>query len=70
MAANAEAVRLRVGNMDLEARKIGRFERLLGPEFYRILVGIVTNPLSIVGVILITLFVVVALAAPVNCAPR
>ncbi len=69
MAANAEAVRLRVGNMDLEARKIGRFERLLGPEFYRILVGVVTNPLSIVGVVLITLFVVVALAAPLIAPP-
>jgi len=69
MAANAEAVRLRVGNMDLEARKIGRFERLLGPEFYRILVGVVTNPLSIVGVILITLFVLIALAAPLIAPP-
>ncbi len=69
MAANAEAVRLRVGNMDLEARKIGKFERILGPEFYRILIGVITNPLSIVGVILITLFVVVALAAPVIAPP-
>jgi peptide/nickel transport system permease protein len=49
---------------DLPQRKVGRLERLLGPEFYRIFKGILTNPLSVLGVSLIGFFVVVALAAP------
>jgi peptide/nickel transport system permease protein len=50
---------------DLPERHIGRLEQLLGPEFYRILRGIITNPLSIAGISLITFFVLVALLAPV-----
>ena len=48
----------------LPERKISWLERLVGPEFYRILKGIVSNPLSIVGTSLIILFIVVALCAP------
>ncbi|MCL4561566.1 MAG: ABC transporter permease [Chloroflexi bacterium] len=54
---------------DLPQRKITRLERLLGPEFYRILRGVITNPLSIIGVTLITIFIVIALAAPVIAPP-
>jgi peptide/nickel transport system permease protein len=46
-------------------RKIGRLERFLGPEFYRIFRGILTNPLSVVGCGLILFFMLVALFAPV-----
>ena len=60
---------LRAQLNDLPDRKIGRLERLLGPEFYRIFRGVITNPLSIAGVTLIVLFVVVALAAPVIAPP-
>ncbi|MEW5869023.1 MAG: ABC transporter permease [Chloroflexota bacterium] len=41
----------------------------MGPEFYRILKGIVTNPLSIVGTSLITFFIVVAIFAPLIAPP-
>ncbi len=49
---------------DLPERKIGWLEKLLGPENYRILKGILTNPLSVFGISLIVFFIVVALAAP------
>jgi peptide/nickel transport system permease protein len=48
---------------DIELRKLSRMERLLGPEFYRILRGIITNPLSIIGTSLILFFVLVAIFA-------
>ena len=54
---------------DLPERKITWLERTIGPEFYRILKGIVTNPLSIVGTSLIALFVLVAILAPVLAPP-
>ena len=49
---------------DIELRKLNRMERLLGPEFYRILRGILTNPLSIMGTSLILFFILVAIFAP------
>ncbi len=45
-------------------RRIGRLEKLLGPELARIIIGIFTNPLSIIGFALILLFVFVAIFAP------
>jgi peptide/nickel transport system permease protein len=54
---------------DLADRKVNRLERLLGPEYYRILRGIFKNPLSIVGISLVTLFFLVALFAPLIAPP-
>ena len=48
----------------LPERKITWLERMIGPEFYRMLRGIVTNPLSIVGTSLILFFFFVAVFAP------
>jgi peptide/nickel transport system permease protein len=53
----------------LPERKIGRLERILGPEMYRILKGIFTNPLSIIGTSIILMFILVALLAPVLAPP-
>jgi peptide/nickel transport system permease protein len=50
-------------------RKIGRVERFLGPEFYRIFRGVFTNPLSIIGISLILFFILVAILAPVIIPP-
>ena len=47
----------------------GRFETLVGPEFYRILRGLVTNPMSVVGLSVIAVFAEVALLAPVLAPP-
>lgn len=69
MAVSVETAKLKGYFEDLPERKIGRLESLLGPEFYRILRGIITNPLSIIGVTLISLFVIVAVAAPLLAPP-
>ena len=50
-------------------RKIGWLERTLGPENYRILQGLSKTPASIVGFILIALFVLIAVFAPVIAPP-
>ena len=44
-------------------RKIGRFERFLGPDNYRVMQGLLKTPASVAGSILILLFVIVALAS-------
>ncbi len=54
----------------LPERKIGRLERALGPEPYRILKGLITNPLSIVGFFILAIFIFIAVAAPVLAPPR
>jgi peptide/nickel transport system permease protein len=50
-------------------RKITRMERLLGPDNYRVLLGLLKTPASITGSILILLFVIVAAAAPILAPP-
>jgi len=50
-------------------RRIGRVERLLGPENYRILTGLLKTPASIVGFILIGIFIFIAVFAPVLAPP-
>ena len=50
-------------------RKIGRVERFLGPENYRILTGLLKTPASIAGFILIGLFILIAVFAPVIIPP-
>jgi hypothetical protein len=53
----------------LPERKIGTLERALGPETYRVLKGIISNPMSIIGTTLIAIFILVALAAPLIIPP-
>lgn len=50
-------------------REISWMERRFGPEIYRLLKGLITNPLSIIGIILLSFFVVIALAAPIIAPP-
>lgn len=50
-------------------RKVSRVEKLVGPEWYRLLKGVVTNPLSVLGLIIISIFIVVAIFAPVLAPP-
>lgn len=49
---------------ELPTRKIGRLERTLGPDNYRVLRGLMTTPASVIGFGLILFFVIVALATP------
>jgi peptide/nickel transport system permease protein len=50
-------------------RRIGWLERALGPDNYRVIQGLFKTPASIIGFVLITLFVVVAFAAPLIAPP-
>ena len=50
-------------------RKLGRLERLLGPERYRILRGLFINPLSIAGLIIVGSFILIAAFAPALAPP-
>jgi peptide/nickel transport system permease protein len=50
-------------------RKVGRLERVLGPENFRILQGLSKTPASIAGFTLIALFVLIAVFAPAIAPP-
>ena len=50
-------------------RQIGALERILGPENYRVVLGLSKTPASIAGFILIAFFVLVAVFAPVIAPP-
>jgi peptide/nickel transport system permease protein len=70
MTAASEPVVL--GPVDVEGgelRELTRLEKAIGPEWARLLRGIVTNPLSVTGIILVTFFALVALFAPVLAPP-
>jgi peptide/nickel transport system permease protein len=50
-------------------RKISRLERFLGPENYRIVTGLLKTPASILGFVLIGMFILIALFAPLIAPP-
>jgi len=50
-------------------RQIGRLERFLGPENYRVLQGLFKTPAAIAGTILIVFFLLIAILAPVLAPP-
>jgi peptide/nickel transport system permease protein len=54
---------------DLPERHISWLERTLGPEMYRILTGVLHNPLSVAGIVLITFFILLAIFASVIAPP-
>lgn len=54
------AVELGVG-----LREQTRLEKALGPEWARLIRGVLTNPLSVAGLIIVLLFIFVALFAPI-----
>lgn len=53
----------------LPLREPGLLERILGPENYRILRGLFTTPTSIAGMVLLALFALIALGAPLIAPP-
>lgn len=56
-----------VAGLDINQRlgEQNRLEQLVGPEWYRLLKGVVTNPLSVTGLIIVSLFVLIGIFAPV-----
>jgi peptide/nickel transport system permease protein len=68
--AKREAQRLPgVDEQGITEREASFLERVLGPENARIVRGLFTTPLSIVGLVLIGMFVAVSLLAPVLAPP-
>lgn len=53
-----------------QMRKVGRLERIVGPDNYRILQGLFKTPASIVGFSLIVFYVLIAVGAPLIAPPR
>ena len=67
MASPIEAIPQQAGPATLdvdELRERSRLERALGPEYYRMVKGLFTTPVSIAGLLIILAFIVVAAAAP------
>ncbi|NLF10418.1 MAG: ABC transporter permease [Anaerolineaceae bacterium] len=58
---------------DIEAifalRKRTWLERTIGPEWYRLVHGVFTNPLSVTGLVIVGFFLLMALLAPVLAPP-
>jgi peptide/nickel transport system permease protein len=72
MAVEAKRESQRVPSVDeqgITEREARFLERVLGPENARIVRGLFTNTLSIVGLILIGMFVLISLLAPVLAPP-
>ena len=51
-------------------REIGALERFLGPDNYRVLTGLLKTPASVIGSVLILLFTIIAVFAPVFAPPK
>lgn len=70
MTAATDPVSLGVADVEGgELREQTRLEKAIGPEWAHLLKGIVTNPLSVTGIVLVFFFALVALFAPVLAPP-
>jgi len=54
---------------DVKMREIGKLERFLGPDNYRIVKGLVKTPASRIGFFLVFFFAMIAIFAPLIIAP-
>ena len=72
MATGTVPVRVGPGSVDVEGltlREPRRLERILGPEWARIIYGLFSNRLSIAGMIIVLAFFLVAIFAPLLAPP-
>jgi peptide/nickel transport system permease protein len=53
-----------MGRPQTQLRERGRLEKAVGPEWYRLIKGVFTNPLSVTGLIIVLLFISTAAFAP------
>lgn len=54
--------------LDINQGNLGeqnRLEQMVGPEWYRLIKGVATNPLSVTGLIIVGVFILTALFAPI-----
>jgi peptide/nickel transport system permease protein len=68
-SGSADVPEIGAPSLEAELSRRKRLEKLIGPEWYRLLRGIVTNPLSILGLIIVTGFILTAVFAPVLAPP-
>ena len=70
--AEAQAIEKKLDGLigEYTERKISRAEKILGPELYRIVKGIFTTPSSLIGFLLIAMFILVAVFAPQIIPPK
>ena len=54
---------------EMPSRKIGWLERLLGPDNYRLVRNLARTPASIIGFVLITFFILIAIFSPLIAPP-
>jgi len=52
-----------------ELRERSWLEKLIGPEWFRLVHGVVTNPLSVIGLLITALFILIAAFAPTIAPP-
>lgn len=52
-----------------QMRKLNRLERLVGPEWYKLIHGVFTNPLSVIGLIITSIFILTAAFASLIAPP-
>lgn len=66
-----ETITIAPGPVKLETgmKPPDRLQRLMGPEWARLIRGLYTNPLSVAGLILVGSFIFIALAAPLIAPP-
>jgi peptide/nickel transport system permease protein len=70
MTTVSDPVVLRPGANDAgELREMTRLEKAVGPEWARLIRGIITNPLSVTGIVLVVLFALLAIFAPMLAPP-
>ncbi|HAV76892.1 MAG TPA: hypothetical protein DCX53_06005 [Anaerolineae bacterium] len=50
-------------------RNISRLERFLGPDNYRVVQGLFKTPAAVIGTILISFFILIAIGAPFLAPP-
>src|SRR5512142_693517 len=46
-------------------RRVSWLERLIGPDYYKVVRGLLVTPTSVVGLIIMAVFILIALGAPV-----
>lgn len=63
MTTTDAVIGLEVDQSSLNSKN--RLEQMVGPEWYRLIKGVFTNPLSVTGLIIVTLFILTAAFAPV-----
>ncbi|MCD6577509.1 MAG: ABC transporter permease [Anaerolineaceae bacterium] len=51
-------------------RKMGKLENAIGPDYYRVFRGLFNTPSSIIGMVLLLLFILIAVFAPFIVPPR